>query len=221
VVDLSAFYFDILKDRLYTFAPRGQGRRSAQTAIYRIANALVRLVAPILVFTAEEIWKHMPRRPGEPDSVHMALFPAAEEIDTHLDPGTSANWNLLQVLRGRVLRSLEEARNDKLISGSLEAKVVLEAEGDLATLLHKYARALPALFIVSQVEIAEKKPVSVTSAEDASTPIVRILRADGRKCERCWNYSTRVGESAEYPTVCERCLPVVKEILGGGAATTS
>ncbi|PYU30651.1 MAG: isoleucine--tRNA ligase [Acidobacteria bacterium] len=221
VVDLSAFYFDILKDRLYTFAPRGRARRSAQTAIYRIANALVRLVAPILAFTAEEIWKHMPRRPGEPDSVHMALFPAAEEIDTHLDPGTSANWNLLQVLRGRVLRSLEEARNDKLISGSLEAKVVLEAGGDLVTLLHKYARALPALFIVSQVEIAEKKPVSVTTAEDASMPVVRILRADGRKCERCWNYSTRVGESAEYPTVCERCLPVVKEILGGGPATTS
>jgi len=176
-------------------------------------------VAPILVFTAEEIWKHMPRRPGEPDSVHMALFPAAEEIDTHLDPGTSANWNLLQVLRGRVLRSLEEARNDKLISGSLEAKVVLEAEGDLAKLLYRYAPVLPALFIVSQVEIAEKKP-SATTAEDASTPIVRILRADGRKCERCWNYSTRVGESAEYPTLCERCLPVVKEILGGKATAS-
>ena len=127
VVDLSAFYFDVLKDRLYTFAPRNRARRSAQTAVYRIAGALLRLAAPILSFTAEEIWKHFPHSAGDPDSVHLALFPAAEELGSPLDPTKAANWEKLLAVRTEVLRALESARNAKTISGALEAKVVLSA----------------------------------------------------------------------------------------------
>ena len=154
VVDLSAFYFDILKDRLYTFAARSPGRCSAQTAIYRITGALVRVVAPILVFTAEEVWKHLPRRASDPESVHMALFPAADELETHLDAAKAANWEQLLKVREEVLKALEAARNSKLISSALEARVVLSADSDLGALLDTYQRWLPALFIVSQVQLS-------------------------------------------------------------------
>ena len=119
-VDLSAFYFDVLKDRLYTFAPRNVGRRSAQTAIYRIAGALVRLIAPVLVFTAEEVWKYLPRAAADPESVHMALFPSAEELEAASTEGAK-KWERLLAVREDVLKSLEPARAEKLISGGLEA----------------------------------------------------------------------------------------------------
>ena len=103
VVDLSAFYFDVLKDRLYTFAPRNRARRSAQTAVYRIATALLRLVTPIMVFTAEEIWRHFPRVAGDPESAHIALFPAAEDLGSPLDAVRAANWEKLRAVRTEVL----------------------------------------------------------------------------------------------------------------------
>ncbi len=217
VVDLSAFYFDILKDRLYTFAPRSAGRRSAQTAVYRIADALVRLLAPVLVFTAEEIWKHMPRRPGEPESVHMALFPKAEELHAGLSEGRGADWNTLLSVRAEVLKALEQARNSKLIGGSLEARVVLGADGELAALLSRYTAWLPALFIVSQVALSRDglAGAAPTALHGLS---VKVERADGTKCERCWNYSVRVGESSTHPTVCERCVAALEEIAKGMAA---
>ncbi|MFY9583996.1 MAG: isoleucine--tRNA ligase [Candidatus Acidiferrales bacterium] len=216
VVDLSAFYFDILKDRLYTSAARSRGRRSAQTAIYRIASALVRLVAPILVFTAEEVWKHLPHRAGEPDSVHMAVFAAAEELDTRLDAAESANWSELLRVRTEVLQALEAARNAKLISSALEAKVVLNADSDLYDLLSSHKHRLPELFIVSQVDVLAPSSGGNRPAVPAG---VLVVRADGKKCERCWNYSTRVGESADYPTVCERCLAALEEIERSAAAS--
>ncbi len=218
VVDLSAFYFDILKDRLYTFAARSWGRRSAQTAIYRIGSALVRLVAPILAFTAEEVWKHLPRRAGEPESVHMALFPTAEELDTRLEAVKAANWMQLLQVRGEVLKVLEAARITKKISSALEAKTVLRADGDLAPLLAAYQKWLPPLFIVSQVELTREAAAGAVRSEVLPGLEVSVLRADGNKCERCWNYSTRVGESAEYPTVCERCLAALEEIARSAAA---
>jgi len=209
-VDLSAFYFDVLKDRLYTFAPNSRGRRSAQTAVYRIAGALVRLVAPTLVFTAEEVWKHLPRSPSEPESVHMASFPAADQFERALDDDRARNWERLLAVREQVLKALEQARVAKAISGALEARVRLSANGDLAKLLEKYAASLPALFIVSQTDIL---PIGAQAkAQELETLSIEIQRADGGKCERCWNYSTHVGESAEYPTVCERCLAALAEI---------
>jgi isoleucyl-tRNA synthetase len=212
VVDLSAFYFDLLKDRLYTFAPRNRARRSAQTAVYRIASALLRLTAPILAFTSEEIWKHFPRGTGDPESVHLALFPAAEELGAPLEAAKAANWEKLLAVRTEVLRALESARNAKTISGALEAKVVLHAAQDLFPLLEQYKSWLPALFIVSQVELHAAAPADEQKSDSLPGLSVAVQRADGAKCERCWNYSTHVGENADYPTVCERCVKALTEI---------
>jgi len=216
VVDLSAFYFDVLKDRLYTFAAKNRARRSAQTAVYRIAKALLSLATPIMVFTAEEIWRHFPHMPGDLESAHMALFPAAQELETHLHPHKNENWKELLIVRSAVLKDLEEARNLKKITGSLEAKVKLKSKGPLLEILDEYLPWLSVIFIVSQVEVAEfDGPVR----SDHPFPFhVEIVRADGTKCERCWNYSTHVGENADYPTVCERCVKALNEIEQAGHA---
>jgi len=211
VVDLSAFYFDVLKDRLYTFAPRNLSRRSAQTAVETIARTLASLLAPICVFTAEEVWKYMPRRPGDPASIHMTRFPQAKALATGLDPARVAKWQELLGVREAVLKALEEKRNAKEINASLEARVVLRAGGALGDLLREYARELPALFIVSQVELA---PPGAEGDHGSAGLSVAVERARGSKCERCWNYSTRVGENREYPTVCERCVAALEEISG-------
>jgi isoleucyl-tRNA synthetase len=212
VVDLSAFYFDVLKDRLYTFAPRNRERRSAQTAVYRIASALLCLAAPIIAFTAEEIWKHFPRSAGDPESVHLALFPAAVDLGVPLDAERAANWEKLLLVRTEVLRALEAARNAKTISGALEAKVSLSAGSDLALLLEQYKSWLPAMFIVSQVELGSHVPAAGQKSDLLPGVSVTVQRADGTKCERCWNYSTHVGENADYPTICERCVKALHEI---------
>src|SRR4029077_1797610 len=124
----------------------------------------------------------------------------------------SANWEKLLVVRTEVLRALESARNSKTISGALEAKVVLSAGKDLAPLLEQYKSWLPALFIVSQVELAAAAPADAQKSESLPGLEVAVQRADGAKCERCWNYSTHVGENADYPTVCERCVKSLTEI---------
>ncbi len=210
VVDLSAFYFDVLKDRLYTFAPRNIARRSAQTAIYRITSALVRLAAPILVFTSEEVWKHLPRAAGEPNSVHMALFPIAQDFTTGIDRRKLENWESLLAIREQALKKLEEARNAKVINSALEAKLQMRAGGKTLELLKNYASSLPQLFIVSQVgvERAESNAGAATGPVDE----IEVVHADGKKCERCWNYSIHVGENADYPTICERCTVAIAEI---------
>jgi isoleucyl-tRNA synthetase len=212
VVDLSAFYFDILKDRMYTFAPASAGRRSAQTAVWRIAHALVRLVAPFLVFTAEEIWKHLPHRTGDPESVHMALFPSPDEFGVALDARLGGNWERLLALREQVLRALESARNEKLIAGSLEAKVRLGASDGWRTLLEGYRAWLPALLQVSQVEVAPARPGDGSGSAPADGLEIEVQRAEGAKCERCWNFSVAVGSFPDYPTVCERCFAALGEI---------
>jgi isoleucyl-tRNA synthetase len=211
-VDLSAFYFDVLKDRLYTFAPNNRGRRSAQTAIHHIARALVRLIAPVLVFTSEEVWKHLPQPASAAASVHMANFPAAEHFENALDEARARNWDSLLAVREEVLKALEPLRAAKTISANLEARVTLAATGDLAALLQKYAAQLPAFFIVSQVEIASGEIHGASPAPGIEGLRIRAERAHGKKCERCWNYSTHVGESADYPTLCERCLAAIEEI---------
>jgi isoleucyl-tRNA synthetase len=203
-VDLSAFYFDVLKDRLYTSGANSRARRSAQTALYQIAQALVRLIAPVLVFTAEETWKYLPRTAGEmAGSVHQMEFPASKGLEAAIDDARAADWQKLLGVREEVLRAMEPARAAKTISSGLEARVTLQAAGDLGALLRKHATELPGLFIVSQVQVADGSGEGVK---------VTVERAQGKKCDRCWNYSTRMGESAEYPTLCERCLPVVQEI---------
>ncbi len=206
--DLSAVYFDILKDRLYTAAPRSRARRSAQTALWRLSYALVRLLEPILTFTTEEVWLNLRLPAGAPESVHLALFPEPGELIEGLTAAQrkhAKNWDRLMEVRDTVLKSLEAARQEKFIGAPLEACVHLKAGADLYPLLESYAAELPALFIVSQVDL-ERHDDKVLS--------VHIARAAGAKCERCWKYSTDVGSTPELPTVCGACARAVAEIAG-------
>jgi isoleucyl-tRNA synthetase len=217
VVELSAFYFDVLKDRLYTYAPNSLARRSAQTAMWRIGEALIRLLAPITSFTSEEAWGYMPKLEERPETVHLTKFPAAEEI---LGAGTALNdakqledWSTLRLVREQVLKALEEARNAKQIGVGLEAQVALTAPESIYSVLARYKEQLRYLFIVSAVKLEQ----STTGNGSSSGVSIQISKAEGKKCERCWNYSTRVGEDPEYPTVCERCSAVLKEIEAAAA----
>jgi len=201
-VTLSARYFDIIKDRLYIMAPKSVERRSAQTALYRIADSLCRLSAPLMVFTSDEAWENLP---GERESsVHIAEFPAASTTD---DTQLLASWERIFAIRDDVLRSLEEARTAKEIGSSLEAKVVLTADRDTTMFLMDYYPQLRYIFIVSQVEVHEGDALKI-----------EIQKADGKKCDRCWNYSVRVGEFDKYPTVCERCAEALDAIEQAAAA---
>ncbi len=203
-VTLSARYFDIIKDRLYTYAPKNRARRSAQTALYHIVDSLARILAPVLVFTADEVWEHIPRgsKADTPKSVHLATFPDPEHYDADLIP----RWNRLFAVREQVLGELEKARTNKIIGSSLEAAVVISAGGPTYELLKNYESQLRYVFIVSQVALAEAQTAGIE---------IQIERAKGEKCERCWNYSTRVGEFERYPTVCERCAAALEEIEHG------
>jgi isoleucyl-tRNA synthetase len=222
VVDLSAFYFDVLKDRLYTFAPRNIGRRSAQTAVYRIASALVRLVAPILVFTAEEVWKFLPHLADEPESVHMAQLPEPAALIAKFNDSKSGAWERLLELRSEALKALEQARAAKLISGSLEARVLLEAEGELRDLAQQYSSRLREILIVSEAKLeSDGAMAGAVQSETLKGLKILVQPALGKKCERCWNYSMHVGESADYPTLCERCLAAIAEIERDGSSRST
>jgi isoleucyl-tRNA synthetase len=206
VVDLSAIYFDVLKDRLYTFAPKSKARRSGQSAIWLIGEVLVRLVAPIMSFTADEVWKHLPHVDGRAESVHLAEFPSAKEIAITLGEQEKADWELLLSVRAEVLKALEEARQAKLIGSGLEAQVKLLATDAVYSVLERHAEQLRYLFIVSAVTLAKGQPTEGTNVK------IEVSKADGQKCERCWNYSTYVGKDSRYPTVCDRCSSVQSEL---------
>jgi isoleucyl-tRNA synthetase len=202
-VDLSALYLDIVKDRLYCSAPGSPERRAAQTALYDILDTLVRLMAPILSFMAEEVWSHLPGD-GRAASPLLAGFPA----ETGRDEALAARWDRLLSVRTAVTKALEDARQADRIGHSLDARVVLEGADALRRLLDEAAPTLPALFIVSQVEFGRGL------GTDAVSPLlpelkVRVERARGAKCERCWNYNEHVGSDATHPGLCDRCLPVV------------
>jgi isoleucyl-tRNA synthetase len=211
IVDLSAFYFDVLKDRLYISAPKSRARRSAQTAIWRIGEALVRLLAPIMTFSSEEIWRYLPAVGNRPESVHLAYFPSPKDLlgeDVPEQQGEQLqDWQTLRVVRDEVLKALEEARNNKLIGTGLEAQVTITAADPLYSQLQRYADQLRYLFIVSAVTL-----VRASGNGGSGSVHVEVKHADGLKCERCWNYSTHVGEDKNYPTVCERCSAVLREL---------
>ncbi|HEX6279007.1 MAG TPA: class I tRNA ligase family protein, partial [Pyrinomonadaceae bacterium] len=198
-VTLSARYFDIIKDRLYIYAPKSEERRSAQTALYRITDTLCRLLAPLLAFTADEAWENLPGQTVA--SVHMAEFPKFEGIDTSPGVALIERWERIFDIRDEVLKALEEVRNAKQIGSSLAAKVVLTVDKETTRFLLDYFDQLRYIFIVSQVEVHEGEATKV-----------EIRNADGTKCERCWNYSFRVGEFENYPTVCERCIVALNEL---------
>ncbi len=217
-MDLSAFYYDVLKDRLYTKAPNNPARRSAQTAIYKISSALIRVAAPILVFTAEEIWKYLPKSSVEPASVHVTLFPEQTELRPGISAVQTAAWDLLAKVRAEVLKALEAARNEKKINSGLEGKVLLNANPELKAKLKNHLSQLPGLFIVSQVDFFSAGAPDYKSELVPSLEIC-IHKADGKKCDRCWNYSTHVGENSRYPTICERCSAALAEIEGAASAS--
>jgi isoleucyl-tRNA synthetase len=211
-VDLSNVYFDVLKDRLYTSAPRSRARRSAQTALWHIGEALVRLLAPLMSFTAEEVWAFLPKISGRPESVHLAYFPQAEGITGKLPDqiyvqNLRADFTSLMAVRDEALKALETARQEKLIRSNLEAVIRIHAPEALYKLLERYRDDLRYLLIVSGVEI-----VHASEGNGSSSLRVEVEKAPGKKCERCWNYSMHVGESERYPTVCERCLAALGEI---------
>jgi isoleucyl-tRNA synthetase len=206
-VDLSNFYFDVLKDRLYTSATKGKARRAAQTALYRLAQALVRLLAPILTFTCEEVWPYL----GQAGSVHTALFPEPSELTAGLHEHhrkQAENWNGLKDVREKILKSLETARQEKFIGAPLEARVRIKAGGETLALLKAYEKDLPGLFIVSQV-ILEPTP------GDAPSLTAIVERAAGTKCERCWKYTEDIGSDPALPTVCAACASAIRENLNG------
>jgi isoleucyl-tRNA synthetase len=166
------------------------------------------MLAPILVFTCDEIWENLPARDKSQPSVHLAELPKARLGD---QDNLLANWDRLFEIRDQVLRALEEARVAKQIGSSLEAKVMLSASGEIFELLKSHEDYLRYIFIVSQVELNESN-----KGNDVS---IAVSTADGQKCERCWNYSTKVGASDRYPTLCERCVAALQEIEqeGNGA----
>lgn len=205
--DLSAVYFDVSKDRLYTTAPSSHARRSGQTALHRLNLALARLLAPILSFTCEEVWRHTRFGTTEQESVHTAYFPQPEELSDGITDERrreAADWDRLVPIRDQVLKALDTARADKAIGSSLEAAVYLRAPGELYRLLEEYWPELPMWFIVSQVEL-EHGPADGLE--------IRVERARGDKCERCWKYTTDVGVHQDFPTVCAACAAVLPEFL--------
>ena len=210
VTELSAFYFDVIKDRLYISAPKSKARRSAQTAVWRIGEALTRLLAPITTFTSEEVWGHLPKVTNRSDSVHLALFPATADLlgeNVAVDASSQReDWSALLKIRDEAMKALDTARNEKLIGKPLEAQLLITASDPAYSLLARYKNQLRYLFIVSAVHLAP------ASGNGTGGVRIEVKKADGLKCERCWNYSTRVGEDQQYPTICERCSPVLKEL---------
>jgi isoleucyl-tRNA synthetase len=212
-VDLSAFYFDVSKDRLYTFGAQSDARRSAQTAMYRIVEGLVRLLAPILPVTADELWRALPSSAdargakadgARADSVHLTDFPA--DLAGWQDPERVAQWQQLIEIRSRVNASLEDMRQAKTIGTSLEAVVRLGASGERLKILRAHRADLPMLFIVSDVELRE------TTGDLA----VEIVRAPGVRCARCWRYvpTDDIATDPAYEGLCSRCVEAVGRIAG-------
>jgi isoleucyl-tRNA synthetase len=191
-VDLSAFYLDVSKDRLYTFAARSRDRRSAQTVQYLIADGLARLLAPILSITADEIWKSIPG--AREESIHLAAFPS--DLDAWHDERLEARWAHLLEVRGVVNRALEKARQDKIIGSALGAHVTVKAAGERLALLREHEAELPMFFITSSVAI-EEGPSDET--------IVDVSPAAVEKCPRCWRIVTETVPGGPRAGLCLRC----------------
>jgi isoleucyl-tRNA synthetase len=201
IVELSAFYLDVLKDRLYTFAPASVERRSAQTVLWRIAEALVRLVAPILTFTSDEVWQYLPAVSERPASVHLARFPNADELGA-ADAALVEDWRKLLLIRDEVLKALEADRKAGRIGKGLEARVGIGASGESFAILKQYQSSLKELLNVSQVLVAD-------GGQEANI-VATVLPAAGSKCNRCWNYYAddspqHVRRVGSWDNVCGRC----------------
>src|SRR6185295_16030228 len=207
-VDLSALYLDIIKDRLYTSRADDPRRRAAQTTCYDVFSTLARLMAPILTFTCEEAWRFLPGAHAE--SVHLERFP--EVPLPWLDDTLKREWDRLLEVRREVAKALELARGQKLIGSGLEAAVrIASAPEDLPALLGAKQAGLPTLFIVSRVEVGSGAAGAVHyESQEIPGLVIDVDRAPGDKCERCWTRSPAVGLDAEHPTLCDRCVAVLR-----------
>ncbi|MFH1422167.1 MAG: isoleucine--tRNA ligase, partial [Planctomycetota bacterium] len=209
VVDLSSFYFDIHKDTLYTAAKDSLRRRSAQTVLYAILNALVRFYAPVLVHTAEEVWKAIPHTEERETSVHLVSFP---EINKEFEsPELLEKGDKIIAIREEVARELEELRKSKVIGSSLEASVILHTNSpEQLAFLNSFGNSLASIFIVSKVNIDEKIPESAKPAVNIKRLSISVNKCEYNKCERCWNLRENVGKDSKHPALCSSCISVVE-----------
>jgi isoleucyl-tRNA synthetase len=222
IVDLSSFYLDVLKDRMYTFAPTSQERRSAQTVLWQITETLVRLVAPILSFTADEVWDYLPKVEGREKSVHLAQFPKPEEVFGGDAATLIEEWKKLFEIRDAALRKLEQERKVKNIGKGLEADVLIEASGEALSLLQHYSPSdLKEFFNVSAVGVKEyeiKDTFPLVRESEVILPSlgghieIRVVPARGTKCARCWNFMPEVANYGIWQNVCTRCHDALKEM---------
>ena len=214
---ISSLYMDVLKDRLYCSAPDAPERRAAQTVIHRILDGLLRLMAPVLCFTAAEAWEYFKGQGQNPpieDSIFFVDFPETDDIVR--DPELEGRWARLLAVRSEITRVLEAARRDKQIGLSLDAEVVLQAKGELRDFLAGQIEQLKELCIVSNLRLAgdTEEGIVFTEAEAMDDFLVGVAPAPGGKCERCWTISPSVGESAAHPQLCKRCTDVVESLAG-------
>ncbi len=205
VVDMSNFYLDVLKDRLYVCAKDSVTRRAAQTTIYRILDTLTRLIAPILSFTADEIWQFMPHCASH--DKRNVLFNEIPAANGNIDAEFMARWDKIHLIREDVKKALENARNAKVIGSSLDAKVTLYATGEYYDFANSLGELLKTVLIVSEVELVNQNGGECFGTEGLG---VSVAHADGEKCERCWGFSNTVGQCAEHPTLCARCSQILK-----------
>jgi len=213
-VDLSNFYLDVLKDRLYTFAPDSEGRRSAQTACFIILEALTKLMAPVLSFLAEEVWDHLPAR--EVDSVHLSLFP--DDLESFLDEDLAARFEKLLAIRAETTAALEKARERKLIGNALDALAIWQPPRAEEAFYAENEALLTELALVSEGRVGqvdEDRAVVVQSSEKLPGLKIGVLVHDGEKCPRCWMRRHDLGQAAGYPDVCPRCAANLRAAAAG------
>ncbi|MCD7872628.1 MAG: isoleucine--tRNA ligase, partial [Clostridiales bacterium] len=207
VVDMSNFYFDVLKDRLYTSVNTSATRRAAQTVLYKILDSLTLLLTPILAFTADEIWSFMPHdKSRNPDSPLFNEIPNAQFIET--DQAFMDKWDKIHAVRVDVQKALEIARNEKKVGKSLEAEIILGADEKLYDFLKSVESELPEIFITSAVKVSDEAQ-NFSGEVDGLT--VSVSKAKGKKCERCWKFSTTVGKNAKHPDICAHCADVLAQ----------
>lgn len=206
-VAMSAFYLDILKDRLYCEKKDGVLRRSAQTVVWKILDSILRLTAPVLSFTSEEAWGYAPNYKGKAETAVLSTLPKVEE--RYLNEELAARWEAFINIRGEATKILERARKDKIIGNSLEAALVFECTDDLKKFIESFGSDLPDLFIVSQVKFGKVSGDYTLASEDIEGLKVGVVKSGGTKCSRCWKYATDVGAEPAHPEACGRCAGVV------------
>jgi isoleucyl-tRNA synthetase len=202
---MSSFYLDILKDRMYTSKADSLSRRSAQTVLHEILDTLLRLLAPVLSFTAEEAWQHMPARKEQ--SVHLAAFPLLHP--EWKDDSLVGRWDRIMKVRGDVSKALELARTAKTIGHSLDAGVTMSAPAELLGFLREYEHELQSIFIVSKVTLADSLTGEFWESENIEGLKLQVEAAPGTKCERCWCYSEELGSHAGHASICPKCTAAV------------